>query len=107
MPFVDVTKPTNQEFINIRKRRITISKRLVDNYFTGGFGVYLATSKIRVFLDKDNKKVGLQSSEEGYTIFNNNDCREFKCAQLCNLVSGKFYPKWDEEHKMLVFLYGV
>lgn len=96
MPFREIKPSSN--FIRIKKDgSTTVSVALVNKYFKN--------KKIRVFHDKESKKIGLQPSDEGYKIGNAGGSRRFYCSKLSKTVVGEFYPLWSEKHKMLIFEY--
>jgi len=99
MPFIKIEKQNGSDFINIKKQRITISKSIYDKYF-------FPKNHISIFLDNDNKKIGLKPSDDGYSVYLTNNVREFKCAKLSNIMNGRFIPKWSDKHSMLLISYG-
>lgn len=66
---------------------------------------YFKEKKVKVFHDEENKEIGLQPSNEGYSI-QSRSANYIYCRPLARIVIGKFYPSWSEEHQMLVFSYG-
>ncbi len=66
---------------------------------------YFKDKKIRIFHDKETRKVGLKPDIEGYKIYEGNHSRRISCHPLARIVIGEYYPKWSKEHKMLIFSY--
>jgi len=62
---------------------------------------YFKDKKIRIFHDKETRKVGLKPDIEGYKIHEGG----ISCRPLARIVIGEYYPKWSKEHKMLIFSY--
>lgn len=61
--------------------------------------------RVRIFHDRREKLIGLKPDEEGYKITTNNSNFYIKCTPLTKIVTGAFYPKWDNVNKMLIFGY--
>lgn len=97
MPFIEVIN-TQIHIPHIKISSfgyITLSKSLYRKYFNG--------KKIQVFHDPDAKKIGLKPSDSGFAYNPSNG--QFRCNDLIQIITGTFYPKWNEKFGMLMFNY--
>ena len=95
MPFVEI-KPIIKNIVRIKKDgKVFISKDLRDEYFSEGQTI--------VFIDRDNKLLGLQPcpNDKGYKI---NPDGSIKCKKLLNVgvKVGEYKAEWNTKHVMIV-----
>jgi hypothetical protein len=100
MPFEEIKQL--KDFIRVHNdSEITISKSLTAYFIRND-----ALMRVKVFIDEDNKLVGLMPSEEGYKLSNNGGGYSICCKVLAEkLPTKEFFPKWDKKQHMLVFSY--
>jgi len=102
MPFIEIKKQI-KDFIRIKSSgSITISSSLI-NLFRDRDGTLIS---VKIFHDGETKKIGFKPDKEGYKINSNNNRFRIKCSPISKIVTGEFFPKWSEKHKMLVFSYA-
>jgi len=97
MPFKEI-KCKPDPFVRIYKNgRVVICASLVREYFQG--------KKVKVFIDEENKKVGLKPDSEGYKLTCFSGGFSIRCYPLAKVINGVFHPEWSEKYKMLIFSY--
>lgn len=101
MPFKEI-KPL-KDYIRVHDKTITISSSLLP-FFKGEDDLL----RVKLFIDEENQKVGMQPSKEGYKLTIHGGGYTITCASLVNkLASKEYFPVWDKKLKMLVFDYGA
>jgi hypothetical protein len=100
MPFKEI-KPL-KDFIRVHDKGITISTSLIIFFIENIDAKELL--KVRLFVDEENKLVGLQPSKEGYKLSPHGGGYIITCMSLSKKLEKKeYFPKWSKEHKMLIF----
>jgi len=74
---------------------ITLSKSLYRKYFNG--------KKIQVLHDSEIRRIGLKPVDYGSSY--DELSGQFRCFDLTKIVTGTFYPEWNEKLGMLIFDY--
>jgi len=101
MSFIEIENEADKQskgFVRIKSRgTTTISTILYKKHFKD--------KKIRLYHDAENKKIGLKPDNKGFSIIRSQGVCYFNCAELTRILIGEFYPKWNEQHQMLIFDY--
>ena len=93
MPFVEI-RAIREKIVRVKKDgKVLISKDLRDKYFPSG--------RMLVFLDKENKLLGLQPSDKGYKISTYGTITSKKLLHL-GVKVGKYTGEWNDKHNMVV-----
>lgn len=100
MPFKEIKQP--EKFIRVHEKEITISKSLFPLLLKGVFSKELP--RIKVFVDDENRLIGLQPALEGYKLSQHGGSFAINCIELKRKLEKKdYYPEWSKKHKMLIF----
>jgi len=102
MPFVEVEKNgvgrTGSDLIYITENRVVIGKKLIQQFFKD-------ITKLSVFIDGENKKIGLKPNADGPFKIMHHGHTFFCCSQITKNIKGHFTPTWDAKQGMLIFDY--
>ena len=92
MPFKEIGRDIATWVSFGSRGRITISKKLRDNYLD-------KDKKIRVFYDEENSLLGLKPDEEGYSVSEG----VITCRMLPEVIEfGKYSAEWDSKQDMFI-----
>ena len=93
MPFIEITT-TRENVIRFKSDgKKLISKDLRDKYF--------CKEKVAVFLDKENKLLGLKTNDKGYKFSRYGIITCKKLLRL-GLKVGYYTGEWNEKHQMVI-----
>jgi len=106
MPFVEI-HPEENDWIRIAVTNdgeisIIVAKNIREKYFTITPSVLLAGyRKVGVFIDKDNKLLGLKPQHDGYKIDNKGRIWVSKLKPY-GIVPKIYNTKWNESQQMII-----
>ena len=103
MPFVEVKMRKLVDECAFSNGVITIPKTIYDKY--------TAKKHVQLFVDEENKLVGVKPSNDGYAVFSTPTSSKvvwrMRASGLIGKLKNKRYPiEWDEPKKMFIINYG-
>jgi len=102
MPFIELKKKNLIDECTFSSGSLSVPHAM--------FSQRTSKRKVRIYVDEENKLIGLEPSEEGYSVFPTSSSKNvfrIRITVLKNFLENKRYPfEWNERHKMFIIKYG-